>query len=101
MRKRKKKKRICIKLGVDTLRQGVDLEAPLRHLGVPEELEREPDEVAPDLLELLAYVLGGQELVEDVARLDAPRGQVAVVVLECFDCSVAEEEVMVGCGQQG
>lgn len=71
----------------DALGKRVDLQSAFGHLGVLQELQREPHQVAPDLVELLARVLGGHELVEDVPRLDAPRGEEPVVVLKRFDCA--------------
>lgn len=43
--------------------------------------------MAFDLVKLLADILWWNELVVDMPALDPPRRQVAVIVLERFDCS--------------
>jgi hypothetical protein len=71
--------------GKDTLRERIDLQTPLSHLGILKELEGEPDQVTLDLAQLFAHILWRHELVKDVACLDAARRKVSVIVIECFD----------------
>ena len=61
------------KSSVDTLSELVDLQPRLRHVGLLQEVQRHPHQVALDLVELGPDVLGRHHAVEDVSRLDALR----------------------------
>src|SRR5690625_5050656 len=84
-------------LRVDALCPRVDLQPSLRHLGVPQERLGHPDQVALDLGQLLPCVLGRHELVVDVARLDAARRQISVVVVKRFDCRCVSNSMTSRC----
>jgi hypothetical protein len=71
--------------GKDTLSPRVDLNPPFRHLGISKKIERVPNQVSLDLRQLVPNVLGWQELIKDMPRLDSPGREVAVVVLKRFD----------------
>jgi hypothetical protein len=75
-------------LGVDALGPLVNLQPLLRHLGIPEELQRHPDKVSLDLLQLLSHLVRRDHAVKDVARLDALGRHEAVVVVKRFDYGI-------------
>jgi hypothetical protein len=72
----------------DTLGKLVDLQPLLRHLGVLQEVERHPHEMALDLVQLRTDILGRNELVEDMPGLDPLGREEVVVFVEGFDCDL-------------
>jgi hypothetical protein len=72
---------------VDALCPGIHLYSPFSHLGIFQELQWMPDQMALDLCQLLSNFIRWKELVEDMPRLDAPGRKVAVIILKGFDWS--------------
>lgn len=61
------------------------METPFGHLSVFEEFQREPDEMTLDLIQLITHILGRNELVKDMTRLDTTWREETIIVLESFD----------------
>lgn len=72
-------------LGINTLRPSIHRQPTLSHLSVLQKLHWHPHNMALDLVQLLARILGRHELVENMTRLDTTRGKVTVVVFKGFD----------------
>lgn len=72
-------------LGINTLRIRIDLHPPLRHLGILEEIQWHPDQMAFDLIQLLPHLGRRHVWVVQVALFDIVLGKEVLVVVEVFD----------------
>lgn len=70
---------------INTFCPGVDLYPCLGHFRVLQIVQRHPDKVALDLIQLLADVIRRQESIKDVACLDTLWRQVGGVVVKGFN----------------
>ena len=73
-------------LRIDTLCVSIDLQPLLRHLGILQEVQRHPDQVPLDLVELLPDLVRGHERIVEMPLLEfVVFGQEGLVVGEGFD----------------
>ncbi len=75
------------RLGIDTLRIGVDLQALFCHGGIAQKVQRHPHQVTLDLIQLLPHLLGRHERIVQVALLElVVAREEGFVVVPRFDC---------------
>ena len=73
-------------LGVDTLRVSIDLQAFLRHLRILQKVQRHPDQMALDLVELLPDLLRRHERIVEMPLFElAVLRDKGLIIRECFD----------------
>ena len=76
-------------LGIDTLRVSIDLQSFLSHFRIPQKLQRHPNKMPFDLIELLSDLLRRHVRIVQVALfVFAVFGEERLVVVEGFDCGM-------------
>lgn len=76
-------------LRVNALGISIDLQPLLRHLGIPQEFQRHPDQVTLDLIELLPHFFRRHEGVVEMALLEfLVAREEGFIIVERFDCTI-------------